>query len=40
MIDRSIMIVLGGAYYLFDMYGMWYFEELTKLYAYSFQFMF
>ena len=29
-----------GAYYVFIMYGMWYFGELTKLCAYGFQFMF
>ena len=32
--------IMGGAYYMFIMYGMWYFGELTKLCTYGFQFMF
>ena len=29
----------GGAHYMFDMYGMWNFGELTKLCAYCFMVM-
>ena len=29
-----------GAQYVFIMYGIWYFGELTKLFAYGFYFMF
>ena len=28
-----------GAHYIFDIYGMWYFVELTKLCAYGFMVM-
>ena len=35
--DRSIP---GGAHYMFDMFGMWYSGELTKLCAYSFVYCF
>ena len=31
---------MGEAHYVFNKYGMWYFEELTKLCVYDFQFMF
>ena len=32
--------MMGGAHYVFIMYDMWYFGDLTKLCAYGFHFMF